>query len=91
MERALPCLRDGDISDREGLAVAAEIIRFGDYRGTRDVAPACGDIEARPETRPDIQERLTRLNALAAEVFRALNLDLAAMEFNAAQRARSDR
>ncbi len=51
-------------------AVAAEIIRFGDYRKTRDVAPVSGDIET----------RLTRLNALAAEVFRALSLDAAALD-----------
>jgi hypothetical protein len=66
--------------------VAAEIIRFGDYRNTRDVAPVSGDIEARP----DIQARLARLNGLAAEVFRALSLDMAALEFISAQRAQLD-
>ena len=72
--------------------MAAEIIRFGDYRNTRDVAPVSGDIEARLEidARPDIDARIARLNGLAAEVFRALSLDIAALEFISAQAARLD-
>ena len=73
--------------------MAAEIIRFGDYRNTRDVAPVSGDIEARLEidARPDIDARIARLNGLAAEVFRALSLDIAALEFISAESARLDR
>ena len=73
--------------------MAAEIIRFGDYRNTRDVAPVSGDIEARLEidARPDIDARIARLNGLAAEVFRALSLDIAALEYISAQSARLDR
>jgi hypothetical protein len=67
--------------------VAAEIIRFGDYRNTRDVASVSGDIAARP----NIEARLARLNALAAEVFRALRLDAAAMEYSTAENAGPDR
>ena len=72
--------------------MAAEIIRFGDYRNTSDVAPVSGDIEARLEidARLDIDARITRLNGLAAEVFRALSLDIAALEFISAQTARLD-
>ena len=73
--------------------MAAEIIRFGDYRNTRDVAPVSGDIEARLEidARSDIDARIARLNGLAAEVFRALSLDIAALEYISAQSARLDR
>ena len=73
--------------------MAAEIIRFGDYRNTRDVAPVSGDIEARLEidARSDIDARIARLNGLAAEVFRALSLDIAALEFISAESARLDR
>ena len=73
--------------------MAAEIIRFGDYRNTRDVAPVSGDIEARldSDARPDIDARIARLNGLAAEVFRALSLDIAALEFISAQSARLER
>jgi hypothetical protein len=75
------------------LVVAAEIIRFGEYWNTRDVAPVSGDIEARLEidARSDIDARIARLNGLAAEVFRALSLDIAALEYISAQSARLDR
>ena len=62
--------------------MTAEIIRFGDYQKTCDVAPVSSDIET----------RLARLNALAAEVFGALRLnahalDAAAVEYTIANAA----
>jgi len=52
------------------LRMTVQIIQFTDGQDPRDLAPAHGDIEA----------RLAELNRMAAEIFHALMIDMAAVE-----------
>ena len=53
--------------------MTAQIIQFRDYQNRRDLTPMHGDIET----------RLAELDHMAAEVFRALMIDMAAVEYSA--------
>jgi hypothetical protein len=51
--------------------MTVQIIQFTDCQDPRDLAPAHGDIET----------RLVDLNRMAAEIFHALMIDMAAVEY----------
>jgi hypothetical protein len=65
--------RRRDNPDSGELRVTAQIIKFRDYQNPRGLAPVHGDIET----------RLAELNHIAAEVFSALMIDTAAVEYGA--------
>jgi hypothetical protein len=65
--------RHRDNPDRRELRMTAQIIQFRDYQNPRGLAPMHGDIEI----------RLADLNHIAAEVFKALMIDTAAVEYGA--------
>ena len=50
--------------------MTVQIVQFTDCQDPRDLAPVHGDIEA----------RLAELNRMAAEIFHALMIDMAAVE-----------
>ena len=53
--------------------MTAQIIQFSDYQDRREIAPMHGDTET----------RLAKLDHMAAEVFKALMIDTAAVEYSA--------
>jgi len=53
------------------LRMTVQIIQFTDCQDPRDLAPVHGDIET----------RLVDLNRMAAEIFHALMIDMAAVEY----------
>ena len=53
--------------------MTVQIIQFRDYQNPRDLAPMLGVIET----------SLVKQNHMAAEVFRALMIDMAAVEYSA--------
>ena len=65
-----------DNPDSGELRVTAQIIQFRDYQDRRDLAPMRGDIET----------RLAKLDHMAAEVFKALMIDAAAVEYSASDK-----
>jgi hypothetical protein len=54
------------------LRMTAQIIQFRDYQISRDLAPMHGDVET----------SLAELNHMAAEVFNALMIDTAPVEYS---------
>ena len=56
--------------------MTARIIQFRDYQNPRDLAPMHGDIET----------SLAKLKHMAAEVFNALMIDTAVVEYSAPEK-----